>query len=83
MQTVFEFDSDTHKKLLKKAKSAKAPKLKLHIKVFEAKELNPKDHNGLADPFVKLFIASAPKTKQSTPVKNETLNPTFQEHYSL
>jgi Ca2+-dependent lipid-binding protein len=71
-------------KLLKKAKAAKPAKVKLHVKVFEAKELNPKDHNGLADPFVKLFIASAKQsTKQSTSVKNETLNPIFQEHYSL
>lgn len=83
MQEAFKFPEETHEELLEKAKIKEAPELRLNIEVIEAKDLNSKDPNGLADPFVTLYIASAPNTRYTSSVKSETLNPKYEEHFSL
>ena len=50
---------------------------------IEAKDLNSKDPNGLADPFVTLYIASSPSTRYTSSVKSATLCPVYEEHFSL
>lgn len=60
-----------------------APKFRLNVEIVEAKELQPKDPNGLADPFVTLYIGSNPTHRYNTSVKSETLNPMWEEHFSL
>lgn len=74
---------ETHNELLEKATVKEAPELRLNIEIMEAKDLNPKDPNGLADPFVTLYIASAPSTRYTSSVQSETLNPKYEEHFSL
>lgn len=83
MKEAFKFQPETHDELLDKAKFKEAPELRLNIEVIEAKDLNSKDPNGLADPFVTLFIASTPNTRYTSSVKSETLNPKYEEHFSL
>lgn len=83
MQEAFKFQADAHDELLDKARIKEAPELRLNIEVIEAKDLNSKDPNGLADPFVTLYIASAPNTRYTSSVKSETLNPKYEEHFSL
>jgi BAI1-associated protein 3 len=83
MQEAFKFPQETHDELLEKARVKEAPELRLNIEVIEAKDLNSKDPNGLADPFVTLYIASAPNTRYTSSVKSETLNPKYEEHFSL
>lgn len=83
MQEAFKFQPDMHEELLEKARIKEAPELRLNIEVIEAKDLNSKDPNGLADPFVTLYIASAPNTRYTSSVKSETLNPKYEEHFSL
>ena len=83
MQEAFKFQKETHEELLEKAKVKEAPELRLNIEVIEAKDLNSKDPNGLADPFVTLYIQSAPNTRYTSSVKSETLNPKYEEHFSL
>lgn len=65
------------------AKMKKAPELCLNVEVVEAKELEPKDPNGLSDPFVMMYIGTAPSHKYHTSVKSCTLNPSWEEHFSL
>lgn len=69
--------------MLEKSRTKEAPELRLNIEVIEAKDLNSKDPNGLADPFVTLYIASAPNTRYTSSVKSATLNPKYEEHFSL
>lgn len=83
MQEAFKFQEESHEEMLQKARIKEAPELRLNIEVIEAKDLNSKDPNGLADPFVTLYIASAPNTRYTSSVKSETLNPKYEEHFSL
>lgn len=83
LQEAFKFQEDMHDELLEKARIKEAPEMRLNIEVIEAKDLNSKDPNGLADPFVTLYIASAPNTRYTSSVKSETLNPKYEEHFSL
>lgn len=83
MQEAFRMQEETHNELLDKARFKEAPELRLNIEIIEAKDLNPKDPNGLADPFVTLYIASSPSTRYTSSVKSETLNPKYEEHFSL
>jgi hypothetical protein len=83
MQEAFKLPEEKHDELLDRAKTKEPPELRLNIEIIEAKDLNPKDPNGLADPFVTLFIASTPNTRYTSSVKSTTLNPKYEEHFSL
>jgi BAI1-associated protein 3 len=83
MQEAFKFQNENHDEMLERARVKEAPELRLNIEVIEAKDLNSKDPNGLCDPFVTLYIASAPNTRYTSSVKSETLSPKYEEHFSL
>lgn len=83
MQEAFKMQEETHRDLFERARVKEAPELRLNIEVMEAKDLNPKDPNGLADPFVTLYIASAPATRYTSSVQSATLSPKYEEHFSL
>lgn len=61
----------------------KAPNLILEVEIIQAKDLNPKDSNGLADPFVELHLSSASNDRKKTSVKQKTLNPKYRESFTL
>lgn len=72
-----------HDDLLVAASQKKPPEMRLNVEVIEAQNLEPKDPNGLSDPFVTMYIGSAPAHRYNTSVKSTTLNPTWEEHFSL
>ncbi|XP_055321737.1 protein unc-13 homolog 4B isoform X2 [Sitodiplosis mosellana] len=83
IQEAFKVTNARHDELLGAAAMKKPPEMRLNVEVIEAKELEPKDPNGLSDPFVTMYIGSAPSHRYNTSVKTCTLNPTWEEHFSL
>lgn len=65
------------------AEKKQPPEVMINVEVIEAKDLTPKDSNGLSDPFVTLYLTSNQSQRYNTSVKAMTLNPTWEEHFAL
>uniref|UniRef100_A0A182QWZ4 Munc13-4 n=1 Tax=Anopheles farauti TaxID=69004 RepID=A0A182QWZ4_9DIPT len=83
IQEAFKLSDDKHNEILQIARNKEAPEIRLNVEIVEAKDLEPKDSNGLSDPFVTMYIASNPNHRYNTSVKAGTLNPVWEEHFSL
>ncbi|KAJ6638361.1 Protein unc-13 like 4B, partial [Pseudolycoriella hygida] len=83
LQDAFKIVNERHDEIMRSAESKEAPEIRLNVEVIEAKELQPKDPNGSSDPFVTLYIASSQTHRYNTSVKSSTLNPSWEEHFSL
>jgi len=83
LQEAFKLDYEKHSHLLEMARAKEAPNILLNVEVVEAKDLRPKDANGLSDPFCTLFLTSSTAHRYNTSVKQETLCPVWEEHFSL
>nr|CAD7408513.1 unnamed protein product [Timema cristinae] len=66
-----------------RASVKEAPNILLNVEVVEARDLTPKDANGLSDPFCTLYLSSANTHRYNTSVKSSTLCPVWEEHFSL
>ncbi|XP_063220892.1 protein unc-13 homolog 4B isoform X3 [Bacillus rossius redtenbacheri] len=83
LQEAFKVDDDKHRELLERAQAKEAPNIMVNVEVIEARDLAPKDANGLCDPFCTLYLTSANTHRYNTSVKSATLNPVWEEHFSL
>lgn len=83
VQEAFKMTDQRHDELLDNASTKEAPEIRLNVEVIEAKDLMPKDPNGLSDPFVTMYIASMATHRYNTSVKPETVNPKWEEYFSL
>uniref|UniRef100_A0A182PAH8 Uncharacterized protein n=1 Tax=Anopheles epiroticus TaxID=199890 RepID=A0A182PAH8_9DIPT len=83
IQEAFKMSDEKHNEILQIARDKEAPEIRLNVEIVEAKDLEPKDSNGLSDPFVTMYIASNPNHRYNTSVKAGTLNPVWEEHFSL
>ncbi|XP_051863663.1 protein unc-13 homolog 4B isoform X6 [Drosophila albomicans] len=82
-QEVFKMPNSTHNEILEIAKNKEPPKIRLNVEIIKAENLLPKDSNGLSDPFVTLFLESNSSHRYNSSVKTATLNPIWEEHFSL
>ncbi|EEZ97425.2 BAI1-associated protein 3-like Protein [Tribolium castaneum] len=82
-QDAFKIPNNKHNQLLSEAEKKEAPEFLINVEVIEAKDLKPKDSNGLSDPFVTLYLASNTSHRYNTSVKYGTLVPTWEEHFAL
>ncbi|XP_066150952.1 protein unc-13 homolog 4B isoform X3 [Euwallacea fornicatus] len=82
-QDAFRVPNDKHSQLMEIAENKEDPELIINVEVIEAKELKPKDSNGMSDPFVTLYLASNTSHRYNTSVKPMTLNPLWEEHFAL
>ncbi|XP_053660620.1 protein unc-13 homolog 4B [Anopheles marshallii] len=83
IQEAFKMSDEKHNEIMEIARNKEAPEIRLNVEIVEAKDLEPKDSNGLSDPFVTMYIASNPNHRYNTSVKAGTLNPLWEEHFSL
>lgn len=83
VQDAFKVNNQKHEELLKIAEEREPPEIHLNVEIIEAKDLRPKDSNGLSDPFVTLYLASNTAHRYNTSVKIGTLNPVWEEHFAL
>ncbi|KAL1114982.1 hypothetical protein AAG570_007805, partial [Ranatra chinensis] len=83
LKDAFKLDDEKHSELLQLAEQKEAPNILLNIEVIQAKDLKPKDPNGLSDPFCTLYLTSSPSHRYNTSVRPETLTPRWEEHFSL
>ncbi|KOB79071.1 putative succinate semialdehyde dehydrogenase, mitochondrial [Operophtera brumata] len=58
VQEAFKISNDKHNELMTKAEAKEPPELMLNVEVVEAKDLVPKDPNGMSDPFVTIYMMS-------------------------
>ncbi|ALC45396.1 CG34349, partial [Drosophila busckii] len=82
-QEVFKISNSTHGEVSEIAKKKEPPNLRLNIEVIKAENLLSKDPNGLSDPFVTLYLESNGSHRYNSSVKTATLNPIWEEHFSL
>ncbi|XP_034475507.1 protein unc-13 homolog 4B isoform X2 [Drosophila innubila] len=82
-QEVFKIPNSKHLEISEIAKRKEPPKIRLNIEIIKAENLLSKDSNGLSDPFVTLYLESNNSHRYNTSVKTETLNPVWEEHFSL
>lgn len=83
IQDAFKIASDKHQELLADAEAKEPPEILLNVEIIEAKDLLPKDPNGLSDPFVTMYLMSNKTQRYNTSVKLKNLNPVWEEHFSL
>ncbi|CAL8076252.1 unnamed protein product [Orchesella dallaii] len=81
LQKVFLVSNDKHAKVLAKVESSEVHPLALNVEVVAAEGLKKKNQNGLSNPICTLYISS--DRKENTSVKFETLNPVWQECFTL
>ncbi|XP_049820275.1 protein unc-13 homolog 4B isoform X3 [Aethina tumida] len=83
VQEAFKMSNDKHNHLLDMAEKKEPPEIMINVEIIEAKDLRPKDSNGLSDPYVTLYLASNNAHRYNTSVKQTTLNPVWEEHFAL
>ncbi|CAH2084741.1 unnamed protein product [Euphydryas editha] len=83
VQEAFKMSNDKHTELLTQAEAKEPPELMLNVEIIEGKDLVPKDPTGLSDPFVTIYLMSNTAHRYNTSVKSGTLNPVWEEHFSL
>ncbi|XP_045469629.1 protein unc-13 homolog 4B isoform X2 [Harmonia axyridis] len=83
VQDAFHVSNEYHQNMFNAAEQKEAPKILLNVEVIEAKDLAPKDSNGLSDPFVTLYLTSNPAHKYNSSMKEATLSPMWEEHFAL
>lgn len=83
VRVAFKISQQKHDELLEIATGKEPPKIRLNVEIIKAENLMPKDHNGLSDPFVTLYIESNAVHRYNTSVKPMTLNPVWNEYFSL
>ncbi|XP_012162614.1 protein unc-13 homolog 4B isoform X2 [Ceratitis capitata] len=82
-QEIFKVPNSRHNEILDLVRQKEPPKLRLNVEIIKAENLLPKDANGFSDPFTTLYLESNASHRYNTSVKHTTLNPIWEEHFSL
>ncbi|XP_017124115.1 protein unc-13 homolog 4B isoform X1 [Drosophila elegans] len=83
VQDAFKIPNATHLEICEAARLKEPPNVRLNVEIIKAENLMSKDSNGLSDPFVTLYLESNSSHRYNSSVKPATLNPIWEEHFSL
>ncbi|XP_017052526.1 protein unc-13 homolog 4B isoform X2 [Drosophila ficusphila] len=83
VQDAFKIPNSTHLEIYEAARLKEPPNVRLNVEIIKAENLMSKDSNGLSDPFVTLYLESNGSHRYNSSVKPATLNPIWEEHFSL
>ncbi|XP_017103350.2 protein unc-13 homolog 4B isoform X1 [Drosophila bipectinata] len=83
VQEAFKISNSTHLEISEAARQKEPPNVRLNVEIIKAENLLSKDSNGLSDPFVTLYLESNGSHRYNSSVKPATLNPIWEEHFSL
>ncbi|XP_020817787.1 protein unc-13 homolog 4B isoform X5 [Drosophila serrata] len=83
VQDAFKIPNSTHLEISEAARLKEPPNVRLNVEIIKAENLLSKDSNGLSDPFVTLYLESNGSHRYNSSVKPATLNPIWEEHFSL
>ncbi|KAH8295174.1 hypothetical protein KR018_008180 [Drosophila ironensis] len=83
VQEAFKIPNATHLEIAEAARQKEPPNVRLNVEIIKAENLLSKDSNGLSDPFVTLYLESNGSHRYNSSVKPATLNPIWEEHFSL
>ncbi|XP_017020717.1 protein unc-13 homolog 4B isoform X1 [Drosophila kikkawai] len=83
VQDAFKIPNATHLEISEAARLKEPPNVRLNVEIIKAENLLSKDSNGLSDPFVTLYLESNGSHRYNSSVKPATLNPIWEEHFSL
>ncbi|XP_037732487.1 protein unc-13 homolog 4B isoform X1 [Drosophila subpulchrella] len=83
VQEAFKIPNATHVEICEAARLKEPPNVRLNVEIIKAENLMSKDSNGLSDPFVTLYLESNGSHRYNSSVKPATLNPIWEEHFSL
>ncbi|KAH8384033.1 hypothetical protein KR009_011796 [Drosophila setifemur] len=83
VQEAFKIPNATHLEISEAARMKEPPNVRLNVEIIKAENLMSKDSNGLSDPFVTLYLESNGSHRYNSSVKPATLNPIWEEHFSL
>jgi len=83
IQSAFNLDEGQHQQLLDIATMKEEPCLKLNLEIHSAKNLIGKDISGNSDPFCTFYLTTSPQSRDNTSCKARTLNPVWNEDYTL
>uniref|UniRef100_A0A1I8PQW5 Protein unc-13 homolog 4B n=1 Tax=Stomoxys calcitrans TaxID=35570 RepID=A0A1I8PQW5_STOCA len=82
-QEAFKIPNSKHIEILEASRGKEPPNIRLNVEIIKAENLLPKDSNGFSDPFVTIYLESKSSHRYNSSVKTETLNPKWEEHFSL
>lgn len=73
----------SHDKTLEFVEQRRYSNIKINIRIIDATILKSKNSNGLANAYAELFLKSNPEDNYETTVKIRTLNPIWNEQFTL
>uniref|UniRef100_A0A1B0AU29 C2 domain-containing protein n=1 Tax=Glossina palpalis gambiensis TaxID=67801 RepID=A0A1B0AU29_9MUSC len=82
-QEAFKISNERYEDILQMAEQTEPPNVRVNVEITKAENLMRKDSNGFSDPFVTLYLESNGSNRYNSSVKTETLNPVWEEHFSL
>ena len=83
LRKVFQIEPKRHLELYNQVSVKTDPSVKLSLGIIEAKNLVSKDISGTNNPYCTFYVSSSRESPQSTSCKPQTLNPVWDETFTM
>jgi BAI1-associated protein 3 len=83
LRKAFQIEPKQHLELYNQVSAKPNPSVKLSLGIIEAKDLVSKDISGTNNPYCTFYVSSSKESPQSTSCKPQTLNPVWNETFTM